>query len=61
MEEHLKIRPWDVHCLYQLGLIYQESGEYEKALECYDKSLERIEEYSPLFKKNFSKLILMHS
>lgn len=58
LEEHLRIKPWDVHCLYQLGLIYQESGQYEKALEWYDKSLESIEEYSQLFKKNFSKLIL---
>jgi tetratricopeptide (TPR) repeat protein len=57
LEEHLKIKPWDVHCLYQLGLIYQESGKYKKALDCYDKSLKSIREYSLLFRESFSKLI----
>lgn len=57
LEEHLKTRPWDVHCLYQLGLIYQGSGEYEKAVRCYDRGLKSIEEYSESFKENFSRLI----
>ena len=57
LEEHLKIKPRDVHCLYQLGLIYQEIGEYEKALDCYDRSLESVEEYSQLFREHFSWLI----
>lgn len=57
LEEHLKIKPWDVHCLYQLGLIYQEGREYKKALACYDKSLESIEGYSELFRERFSQLI----
>jgi tetratricopeptide (TPR) repeat protein len=57
LEEHLKTRPWDVHCLYQLGLIYQGSGEYEKAVRCYARGLKAIEEYSESFKENFSRLI----
>jgi tetratricopeptide (TPR) repeat protein len=57
LEEHLKTSPWDVHCLYQLGLIYQGSGEYEKAVRCYDRGLKSIEEYSESFKENFSRLI----
>jgi tetratricopeptide (TPR) repeat protein len=57
LEEHLKTRPWDVHCLYQLGLIYQGSGKYEKALDCYDRGLKSIQEYSESFKENFSRLI----
>lgn len=57
LEEHLRIRPRDVHCLYQLGLIYQERGEYEKALDYYDRSLESIEDYSHLFRNSFSRLI----
>jgi tetratricopeptide (TPR) repeat protein len=58
LEAHLRIKPWDVHCLYQLGLIYQEKEEYEKAVYCYDKSLKSIEDYTELFRKNFSRLIL---
>lgn len=57
LEEHLKTRPWDVHCLYQLGLIYQGRGEYEKAVRCYDRGLKSIEEYSESFKENFFRLI----
>lgn len=58
LKAHLKIKPWDVHCLYQLGLIYQKHKEYEKALACYDKGLECIELYCPLFREHFSRLIL---
>ena len=57
LEEHLEIRPWDVHCLYQLGLIYQERREFEKALDCYERSLKSIEEYSQVFRESFSRLI----
>ncbi len=46
-----------MHCLYQLGLIYQGSEEYEKALGCYDRGLKSLEEYSESFKENFSRLI----
>ena len=57
LEQHLKTRPWDVHCLYQLGLIYQGNGEYEKAVRCYDRGLKSLEEYSESFEENFSRLI----
>ena len=57
LEEHAKIKPWDVHCLYQLGLIYQERREYDRAVACYDRSLESIEQYSQLFRESFSRLI----
>lgn len=55
--DHLKRKPRDVHYLYQLGLIYQEVGKFKKALECYNRSLRSIEEYSPILREHFSKLI----
>ena len=41
---------------HPLGLIDQESGEYEKALDCYDRALKGIEEYSQVFREGFSRL-----
>lgn len=57
LEQHLKIKTWDVHCLYQLGLIYQERRQYDRAMACYDRSLESIEQYSQLFREGFARLI----
>lgn len=57
LENHLKIKPWDIHCLYQLGLIYEQGEVYEKALDYYGRSLECLESYSELLKEGFSRLI----
>lgn len=58
LQEQLDVKPWDVHCLFQLGLIFHEAGELEQALAYYDRSLESVENYSDDFRENFSELIL---
>lgn len=57
LKEHLNTKPWDVHCLYLLGLIYEETGECENALDCFKKGLKNVENYSVVFRESFSKMI----